>query len=48
MNVTIALQHPHEHYTNLDVIEGTVVLRVPNPTNISSVVVKLEGESKTR
>ncbi|KAF1914189.1 hypothetical protein BDU57DRAFT_285458 [Ampelomyces quisqualis] len=48
MNVSIALQHPHEHYTNLDVIQGKVVLRVPNPTNISSIVVKLEGESKTR
>jgi hypothetical protein len=48
MNVTIVLQHPHEHYTNLDVIQGKVVLRVPNPTNISSVIVKLEGESKTR
>jgi hypothetical protein len=48
MNVTIALQHPHEHYTNLDVIQGKVILRVPNPTNISSIIVKLEGESKTR
>ena len=48
MNVSIALQHPHEHYTNLDVIQGNVVLRVPNPTNISSIIVKLEGESKTR
>lgn len=48
MNVSIALQHPHDHYTNLDVIQGNVVLRVPNPTNISSIVVKLEGESKTR
>jgi len=48
MLVTIALDHPHEHYTNLDVIEGRVFLRVPNPTNVSSIVVKLEGESKTR
>ncbi|KAF2033148.1 hypothetical protein EK21DRAFT_59266 [Setomelanomma holmii] len=48
MNVSIALQHPHEHYTNLDVIQGKVILRVPNPTNISSIIVKLEGESKTR
>lgn len=48
MNVSIALQHPHEHYTNLDIIQGKVVLRVPNPTNISSIIVKLEGESKTR
>ena len=48
MLVTIALDHPHEHYTNLDVISGRVFLRVPNPTNVSSIVVKLEGESKTR
>jgi hypothetical protein len=48
MNVTIALEHPHEHYTNLDVIHGKAFLRVPNPTNISSIIVKLEGESKTR
>ncbi|KAF1831025.1 hypothetical protein BDW02DRAFT_506213 [Decorospora gaudefroyi] len=48
MNVSIALEHPHEHYTNLDVIQGKVHLRVPNPTNISSIVVKLEGESRTR
>ncbi|KAF9691888.1 hypothetical protein EKO04_010130 [Ascochyta lentis] len=48
MLVSITLDHPHEHYTNLDVIQGRVFLRVPNPTNISSIVVKLEGESKTR
>lgn len=48
MLVSIALDHPHEHYTNLDVIQGRVFLRVPNPTNVSSIVVKLEGESKTR
>lgn len=48
MNVSIALQHPHDHYTNLDVIQGNVILRVPNPTTISSVIVKLEGEAKTR
>ncbi|KAF1851582.1 arrestin [Cucurbitaria berberidis CBS 394.84] len=48
MFVSIALEHPHEHYTNLDVIQGKVALRVPNPTNVSSIVVKLEGESRTR
>jgi hypothetical protein len=48
MLVSIALQHPHEHYTNLDIINGKVALRVPNPTNVSSIVVKLEGESRTR
>ena len=48
MIVQIHLDHPHEHYTNLDLIKGKVVLRVPNPTNVSSIVVKLEGESRTR
>ncbi|KAF2853362.1 arrestin [Plenodomus tracheiphilus IPT5] len=48
MLVSIALEHPHEHYTNLDLIQGKVFLRVPNPTNISSIIVKLEGESRTR
>jgi hypothetical protein len=48
MIVSIALEHPHEHYTNLDNISGKVFLRVPNPTNISSIIVKLEGESRTR
>ncbi|KAF2707226.1 arrestin [Pleomassaria siparia CBS 279.74] len=48
MIVSISLEHPHTHYTNLDVIQGRVFLRIPNPTNISSIVVKLEGEAKTR
>lgn len=48
MRVSVHLEHPHEHYTNLDVIQGRVSLQVPNPTNVSSVVVKLEGESRTR
>ncbi|KAH7394312.1 hypothetical protein BKA66DRAFT_297468 [Pyrenochaeta sp. MPI-SDFR-AT-0127] len=48
MRVSVALEHPHEHYTNLDVIQGRVTLQVPNPTNVSSIVAKLEGESRTR
>ncbi|KAH7138644.1 arrestin [Dendryphion nanum] len=48
MHVSIALEHPHTHYTNLDVISGKVLLRVPNPANVSSIVVKLEGEARTR
>lgn len=48
MFVSIALEHPHMHYTNLDIIQGKVSLRVPNPTNVSSIIVKLEGESRTR
>lgn len=48
MLVRIHLDHPHEHYTNLDLIGGRVLLRVPNPTNVSSIIVKLEGEARTR
>lgn len=48
MLVSIALEHPHEHYTNLDVIQGKVFLRVPTPTNLTSIIVKLEGEARTR
>jgi len=48
MLVQIHLDHPHEHYTNLDVIKGRVLLRVPNPSNVSNIIVKLEGESRTR
>ncbi|KAF2676967.1 hypothetical protein K458DRAFT_320671 [Lentithecium fluviatile CBS 122367] len=48
MLVQLHLDHPHEHYTNLDLINGRVLLRVPNTTNVSSIIVKLEGESRTR
>ncbi|KAF2662609.1 hypothetical protein K491DRAFT_585026 [Lophiostoma macrostomum CBS 122681] len=48
MLVTVSLEHPHTHYTNLDVIRGRVNLRVPNPSNVASIVVKLEGEARTR
>ncbi|KAF1993875.1 arrestin [Amniculicola lignicola CBS 123094] len=48
MIVSLSLEHPHTNYTNLDVISGKVYLRVPNPGHVSSIVVKLEGESRTR
>ena len=48
MNVQIKLDKPNEVYTNLDVITGKVVLQLRNPTNIQSVTVKLEGESRSR
>ena len=48
MLVSISLDNAYEHFTNLDIVQGKVFLRVPNPTHISSIVVKLEGESKTR
>jgi hypothetical protein len=38
----------YTHYTNLDVLSGEVILRVPKSDNVSSIVVKLEGESRTR
>ncbi|KAJ4358074.1 uncharacterized protein N0V89_002653 [Didymosphaeria variabile] len=51
MLVQLHLDQPHDgpqHYTNLDVLSGKVLLRVPNPGNVTSIVVKLEGESRTR
>ncbi|KAF2470922.1 arrestin [Lindgomyces ingoldianus] len=48
MLVSISLEHPHSAYTNLDVVQGKIYLRVPNPSNVSNIVVKLEGESRTR
>jgi hypothetical protein len=48
MLVQIVLDKPHTHFTNLDVISGKVLLRVPSTSNISAIVVKLEGESRTR
>ena len=48
MIVQIDLDHPHNHYTNLDIISGKVLLRAPNPSNVSNIIVKLEGESRSR
>ncbi|ORX96357.1 arrestin [Clohesyomyces aquaticus] len=49
MIVSISLEsNAHSAYTNLDVVQGKVYLRVPNPSNLSNIVVKLEGESRTR
>ncbi|KAL1296585.1 hypothetical protein AAFC00_000082 [Neodothiora populina] len=44
----IELDQNFSHYTNLDIISGRVVVKTPSSTNISSIVVKLEGESRTR
>ena len=48
MLVSITLDQPNTHYTNLDVLSGRVYLRVPSPGSISSIIVKLEGEARTR
>ena len=48
MAVQIQLDRPHAHFTNLDFITGRVILSIVNNETISAIVVKLEGESKTR
>ena len=48
MSVSIILDRPHAHVTNLDLITGKVILTVPNNESISLIVVKLEGESISR
>lgn len=48
MNVSIALDDPKQVRTNLDLVKGKVVLRLSNAATITSIVVKLEGDSITR
>ncbi|KAL8789447.1 MAG: hypothetical protein Q9195_006813 [Heterodermia aff. obscurata] len=48
MAVWIQLDRPHAHFTNIDFITGKVVLHLNVNESIASIVVKLEGESKTR
>jgi hypothetical protein len=47
MSVRIQLDNPHTFYTNLDFISGKIILNLTNDENISAIVVKLEGESRT-
>ena len=48
MSVTIQLDRPHAHFTNLDFLSGKVILNLPSETPIEGIQVKLEGESRTR
>lgn len=48
MAARIHLDRPHAHFTNLDVLTGRVILQLHTDTSISSINVKLEGESRTR
>ncbi|KAF2427248.1 hypothetical protein EJ08DRAFT_593140 [Tothia fuscella] len=48
MQVRLILDQPHNHFTNLDVITGSVALQVPVTTSVSHINVKLEGEARTR
>jgi hypothetical protein len=48
MAAAIHIDRPHAHFTNLDPINGRVVLQLNSDTSISLVNVKLEGVSRTR
>lgn len=49
MSVRVQLdQNPGDVYTNLDFVTGRVLLTLPTDATVSSITVKLEGESKTR
>ena len=48
MLASIVLDQSFPHYTNLDYISGKVFVRTQTATTVSAIVVKLEGESRTR
>ena len=48
MQCQLILDQPGRQFTNLDYVSGRVVLRVPKPSSVSFVVVKLEGECTSR
>lgn len=47
MSIRIALDQPPEFYTNLDFVQGRVILGLNRPEGVGSIVVKLEGEART-
>ncbi|KAI9682160.1 MAG: hypothetical protein M1817_000214 [Caeruleum heppii] len=48
MAVRVELDRPHAFFTNLDQITGRVIVNFTSHETVSSIVVKLEGESHTR
>lgn len=48
MYVSLLLDKPQGQFTNLDIVSGKVQVRLPTPQQITSITVKLEGESRTR
>lgn len=48
MAVRVLLDKPFAHFTNLDFITGKAVLTLSADTPVTSISVKLEGESRTR
>lgn len=47
MSLRIALDNAPEFYTNLDTIQGRVVLSLSRHEQVGAIIVKLEGESRT-
>lgn len=47
MSVQIVLENPRSFYSNLDFIEGRVILSLNKDENVSAILVKLEGESRS-
>ena len=48
MSAHIVLDQSHTTFTNLDVISGRLYIRAPRKLTVSTINVKLEGESRTR
>lgn len=48
MSAIIQLDRPDNHFTNLDIISGKVIVNLASEAAIEGIQVKLEGESKTR
>ena len=49
MNASIVLDQPgNSSFTNLDEISGRVIVRSGKGANVDQILVKLEGESRTR
>src|SRR5437773_1219141 len=48
MSVRIQFDNPSNVYTNLDFISGRIFLNIFRFETIAAILVKLEGESKTR
>lgn len=49
MNASMVLDQARNNtFTNLDFISGKVVLKCTKSSDLESIVVKLEGESRTR
>lgn len=48
MYVSLVVDNPKQVKTNLDLVRGKVILQLPHAATITSIVVKLHGDSITR